>query len=214
MNNTSNSTRRHVLLAGTSLLTLAGCSHLIDIGPKNDPAQIYALSANLQASAGALHLPWQLAVAKPQASDSLTTDRIAIRRGDVMDYYADAQWTDAVPELLQNILVEALEKNGAISSVASDAAGIHADFILNTELRAFEARYDHGDAAPVIVVDLTVKLVAAKSAEILAAQEFHQEQPASANSVAAAVAAFDQAVAAAVTDIVRWVLEKAAHQAR
>src|SRR5271170_1131934 len=210
MNDTvSNSTlnRRRILVAGSSLLVLSGCGHLF--GPENAPGQMYVLSPALPAAAAASRLPWQLAVAKAEASESLATDRIAIRRGAIMDYYADAQWSDAVPALLQNLLVEALEKNGALMSVASDVAGIRADYILQTEVHAFEARYDNGDAAPVIVVDLTVKLVTARTAEIAAAREFHQEQPASANSVPAAVAAFDQALSAILADIVPWVRQAA-----
>ena len=196
--------RRRILVAGSSLLVLSGCGHLF--GPENAPGQLYVLSPPLPAAAATTsRLPWQLAVAKAEASESLATDRIAIRRGAIMDYYADAQWSDAVPALLQNLLVEALEKNGALMSVASDVAGIRADYILQTEVHAFEARYDNGDAAPVIVVDLTVKLIASRTAEILSARQFHQEQQASANSVAAAVAAFDQAVAAALQEIVPWV---------
>jgi ABC-type uncharacterized transport system auxiliary subunit len=39
--------------------------------------------------------------------------------------------------------------------------------------------------------------------------EFRHEAPASANTVTAAVAAFDQAMAATLADIVHWVLEMA-----
>jgi len=52
-----------------------------------------------------------------------------------------------------------------------------------------------------------------RSATIAASRNFHQEQPASANSVAAAVAAFDQAVGALLDQVVPWALD-AAHQAR
>lgn len=199
--------RRRILVAGSSLLVLSGCGSLL--GPSNAPGQMYVLAPSLPASASATRMPWQLTVAKAETSQSLATDRIAIRRGAVMDYYADAQWSDAVPQLLQNLFVEALEKSGASMSVASDVAGIRADYILQTEVHSFEARYDNGDAAPMIVVDLTVKLMASRSAEILAAREFHQEQPATANSIAAAVAAFDQAVTAVIAEIVPWVRESA-----
>jgi cholesterol transport system auxiliary component len=203
--------RRQLLVTGASLFALSGCSSLHLLEPSQDLGKMYVLSPNLPTVAGAQRASWQIAVQQPEAPSSLATDRIAILRGQEMDYYADAQWTDAAPKLLQSLFVEALEKNGV--NAGTDVAGIHADYILQSELRTFEARYDNGDAPPVIVVDLTVKVLVTRSAAIAASRDFHLEQPASANSVAAAVAAFDQAVGALLGQIVPWVLD-AAHQAR
>ncbi|HTW36862.1 MAG TPA: ABC-type transport auxiliary lipoprotein family protein [Rhizomicrobium sp.] len=204
-------TRRHLLFTGASLFALSGCSSLHLLEPSQELGRMYVLSPNVPVVAGAQRPSWQIAVEQPEAPASLSTDRIAIRRGDEMDYFADSQWTDSAPKLLQNFFVEALEKNGV--TAATDVAGIHADYILQSELRTFEARYDHGDAAPTVVVDVTVKLMVVRTAEIAASRDFHLEQPASANSVAAAVTAFDQAVAALLGRIVPWVLN-AAHQTR
>jgi cholesterol transport system auxiliary component len=202
-------TRRHLFLTGASLLVLTGCGHLL--GPDQEPGKIYVLSPNLPTVAGAQRPSWQIAVEQPEASTSLSTDRIAIRRADEMDYYADSQWTDSAPKLLQSAFVEALEKNGV--NAGTDVAGIHADYTLQSELRTFEARYDHGDAAPTIIVDVTVKLLVTRTAAIAASRDFHVEQAASANNVAAAVAAFDQATASLLDQVVPWVLDTA-HQAR
>ena len=204
-------TRRHLLFTGASLFALSGCSSLHLLEPSQELGRMYVLSPNVPVVAGAQRPSWQIAVEQPEAPASLSTDRIAIRRGEEMDYFADSQWTDSAPKLLQNFFVEALEKNGV--TAATDVAGIHADYILQSELRTFEARYDHGDAAPTVVVDVTVKLMVVRTAEIAASRDFHLEQPASANSVAAAVTAFDQAVAALLGRIVPWVLN-AAHQTR
>ena len=203
--------RRHFLFAGASLFALTGCSSLHLLEPSQELGKMYVLSPNLPTVAGAQHPSWQIAVGQPEAPSSLSTDRIAIRRSEEMDYYADAQWTDSTPKLLQSLFVEALEKNGV--KAATDVAGIRADYILQSELRTFEAIYDHGDAAPTVVVDVTVKLMVTHTAAIVASRDFRLEQPASANTVAAAVAAFDQAVAALLGQIVPWVLD-AAHQAR
>ena len=203
--------RRHFLFAGASLFALSGCSSLHLLEPSQELGKMYVLSPNLPSVAGVQHPSWQIAVMGPEASSSLATDRIAIRRGDQMDYYANAQWTDAAPQLLQNLFVQALERNGV--TAASDVAGIHADYTLQSELHTFEARYDHGDGAPTVVVDVTVKVVASRSAAIVASHEFHLEQPASANSVDAAVEAFSQAVASLLGQVVPWLLDTV-HQTR
>lgn len=195
--------RRHFLFAGASLFALTGCSGLHLLEPSQDLGKMYVLSPTLPTVSGAQHSSWQIAVQQPEAPSSLSTDRIAILRGAEMDYYAGAQWTDAAPKLLQTLFVEALEKNGV--NAATDVAGIHADYILQSELRTFEARYDSGDAPPSIVVDITVKLMVPRTAAIAASRTFHLEQAASANSVAAAVAAFDQAMSALLAEILPWV---------
>ena len=90
--------------------------------------------------------------------------------------------------------------------VAKDVAGIRAEYVLQSEIRSFEARYDHGDAPPVIVVDVALRLLAVQSGTIVAAREFRSRR-ASANSIAAAVAAFDMAVSVELAEIVRWIGE-------
>jgi cholesterol transport system auxiliary component len=194
--------RRHAIAAGASFLALSACGSLLS--SPSEPGKIYVLSPNLATAPAPSRTSWQLVVARPEASASLTTERIALLRGAEMDYYADAQWTDAVPQLLQNLLVEAIEKSGV--AVARDVQGIKADYILQTEIRAFDARYDQADAPPRIEVDIMAKLIAQRTAAFVAAREFRREAQAAANSVPAAVAAFDQAVSAILADIAGWVL--------
>jgi cholesterol transport system auxiliary component len=204
MNDLGLSDRRTVLCAAASLLALSACNPLFR--PEETPGQIYVLSPALPSVAGSAVRSSQLAVALPHASASLMTNRIALRRDQTLDYYADAQWMDSTPQLLQNLLIEALEKSGALSSVAKDVDGIHADFVLQSEINAFEARYVR-DEAPTIVVDLTIKVVSVGRGEIANAREFHEESVAAANSMRAVVTGFDSALSALLPKIARWVLD-------
>jgi ABC-type uncharacterized transport system auxiliary subunit len=74
------------------------------------------------------------------------------------------------------------------------------------EVRNFEARYDTPDAAPVGVVRLHAKLVSKLKQHILGDFETAHEAQASANSIDAAVLALDQALSAALDDVVEWTL--------
>ncbi len=196
--------RRNILLAAASLLTLSACGSLL--GPSEAPGQIFVLSPELPSVSNTAALAGQLAIARPEVSISLATNRIALRRNNVFDYYADSQWTDSTPALFQDLLIEALERNGALGSVARDMEGIHVGFIVQSEIHAFEAHYDHGDSAPTVVVDVTVKIISAAKSEIVGALEFHQESAATANNVPAVVAAFDAALSVILPEIARWVL--------
>ncbi|HEY1836518.1 MAG TPA: ABC-type transport auxiliary lipoprotein family protein [Rhizomicrobium sp.] len=194
--------RRTILLASAAL-TLTACGSLI--GPSGPPPQIYLLAPTL----GPVEAPtvsWQLTVGVPTCNSSLDRQRIAIYRGAVMDYYADAQWTDEAPNLIQSLLVEAFEKSGHISAVARDSDGLHSDYLLQLELRDFEARYDVPDGAPTVVVSLVARMLKAPGREVMGTLNVSHRAAASENKIPAAVEAFNQATAATLEEIVAWAL--------
>jgi cholesterol transport system auxiliary component len=195
---------RRLLLAGASGLVLTGCSSLI--GPSRAP-RLYVLRPALPPSVHGPKVNWALSIPVPDASAALDTDRIAIWRPPAsLDYYADAAWPDHLPALVQSALLQAFEDSGRIKAVARDSDGAHADYILVTDLRDFEARYDKPDGVPVAVVRIGAKLVGALKRDIVAQFDAAEELSASENSVAAAVAALDEALARALTKIVAWTL--------
>ena len=192
------------MLAPAALLTLGGCGSLI--GPSGPPPQIYRLEPNLSPASGGTSVSWQLAVARPNTTQTLDTERIALTRGPVMDYYADAQWNDNVPRLVQSLLVEAFEKSGRIAAVAPESEGLHADYLLVTEIRNFEARYAGATGTPDVIVDIEAKLVDPRG-KVIGSLDARQTAPAGQNSIPAVVMAFDQAAAAAFAQIVTWTLQ-------
>jgi cholesterol transport system auxiliary component len=194
--------RRAFLLIGSASFVLAGCG----IGPTNAPAQIYVLDPDFGASPDAPRVDWGLAIAHSDVADVYDTERLALERGQTMDYFADAQWTDATPRLLQSLLVEAFEKSGKIGAVARDGGGLSSDYILTTEIRHFEAQYDSGNAAPNIVVNIEAKLLTLPHRDVVATRDIRHEARAAQNSVPAVVAAFNQATGAVLEEIVVWAL--------
>ncbi len=198
--------RRMLLMAGAATL-LAGCGNII--GPPEAP-QIYVLRPQPGGFAPGPQVSWALAVVTPEATDSLDTTRIAISRSaTTLDYYADAEWPDNLNVLVQNALVEGFEASGRIAQVAAEADGLHSNYLLQTEIRDFEARYDTPDGAPTAVVRLMVKLVADKTRVIVAQQLAEQEVAAAANSIDAAVDALNRALAAVVVQVVNWAVTAA-----
>jgi cholesterol transport system auxiliary component len=196
--------RRLLIPAAVALFALAGCGSLI--GPSGSPPQIYRLAPAFPAAAGGASVTWQLSIGRPNTTQTLDSERIALTRGAAMDYYADAQWNDTVPRLFQSLLVEAFERSGRITAVAPESEGMHTDYLLVTELRDFDAQYDSASGAPLVVVDVAAKLID-NHGKVVTAREVHQTARASQNSVASVVDAFDQATAAALTDLVAWTLQ-------
>jgi cholesterol transport system auxiliary component len=196
--------RRSLVPAWAALLALAGCGSLI--GPSGPPLQIYRLAPDFPAATGGASVTWQLSVGRPNTAQTLDSERIALVRGATMDYYADAQWNDTAPRLLQSLLVEAFERSGRITAVAPESEGLRTDYMLATELRDFDAQYDGASGAPTVVVDIAAKLIDSRG-KVIAARETRQTAPAAQNSVASVVAAFNQATSAALTDLVSWALQ-------
>jgi cholesterol transport system auxiliary component len=196
--------RRHLVAGTAALFVLAGCGSLL--GPSGPPPQIYRLAPGFPPAAGGAPVSWQLAVAPPNATQTLDTIRITLVRGETMDYYADAQWNDTVPRLVQSLLVEAFEQSGRIAAAAPESAGLRANYVLATDIRDFDAQYDTANGAPNVVVKIEAKLVGERG-NVVASLNARQTARASQNNVAAVVAAFDQATGAALTQIVAWTLQ-------
>jgi cholesterol transport system auxiliary component len=196
---------RRGVLAGAASLSLAGCSGNL-IGPPSPAPQIYVLNPKF-GTVDAPNAGWQLVVAVPNAPASLDTQRIALERApNTMDYYANSEWTDRAPILMQSLLVQAFESSGRIAGVGRETAGIRADYVLETEIRDFEAFYAVTDSPPLVRVAVMAKLLGVLHHEIAAAMEFHNEAQASANNMTSITAAFNQATGATIQAIVAWAL--------
>ena len=183
-------------------LSLGGCGGLL---PKPPERQIYRLMPSFAFSPGLPHVTAQLAVAAPSALAALDTARIAtVRSPATLDYFADAEWADHAPFVVQAALLEGFEKSGATAAVGPESLGLHADFVLETALRDFAAIYDSPTAAPHAVVSLNLKLVRLPEHVIVGQTTVRADAAAAANTLADVVAAFDAALGRAVQDAVTW----------
>jgi len=197
---------RHASLA-VLLTLLAGCE-LLSANPQR---QLYRTTPAFTFPAGLPHVGAQLLIAAPAAPAALDSRRIALTRSPVsMDYYADAEWTDRVPFLVQDALVDGFEKSAAVPAVAPDRGGLRADYLLDTAIDDFAAAYDSPNAAPRIRVALTVKLVRMPDRKIVAHTSVSREQQAAANAMPEIVEAFDGALGGAVQDLVVWTVSNPA----
>jgi len=195
---------RRFFLIGASSLALAACGNILGPPPAS---QIYVLRPPPPPAQGGAKVGWALAIIKPDASDSLDTERIALAKSDTqLDYYANAVWPDRLPHLIQTALLAGFEASGRIESVARDDDALHADYQLSTDIRDFEARYATPDGTPTVAVTIIAHMADAHSRKIVANLAVNLTEPASANNVDAVVQAFDGALAKAIAQIVAWSL--------
>ena len=194
--------RRLRAAAAIALLPLlAGCGGLLSKAPDRP---LYRLNPAFEQR----RLPpsgAQLVIATPAASAGLDTKRIALIRSPVaIDYFADAEWVDRPPFLVKQALIEAFDKSRAFAGVASEGAGINADFVLNIEIREFAALYDSPDAAPLVRVRLDGELITMSGRTIIAETSVSREARAAANDIAATVLAFERAAGGAIDGLLTW----------
>jgi len=195
--------RRHFLIL--SAAGLAGCGLVPNV---NKPLTLYTVKPKLNLAQEPAKVAWQLVVAEPVAERDIDTTRIALTRTpNVIEYFADGNWSDTAPKMVQAKLIEAFESTNAIVAVGRDAAGLRADYILQCDLRDFQADYSNGAATA--HVRLIAKLVQMPDRRITRTVTAEASAPAAGKDLAAIVVAFEQALGEVFSKIVSGILATA-----
>ena len=201
-------------LSSVMALALTGCASVLGLG---QAPHLYRVTPTPKSTyqATLAHSAVQLLVDVPSAPAGLDTSQIALSRSAVsIDYFADSAWTDRVPLLVQTALLESFENSKAVTAIDRESVGLRADFILNTEIRHFEAVYDSADGAPNIWVAINARLIDPSGRNIVAQASFERREQASANEIPRIVVAFDEALGAVIKDIVVWTASNPALSAK
>jgi cholesterol transport system auxiliary component len=196
---------RRRLIAASCVMSLVGCSMI-----GNPPPQMYRLSpTDVDPPDGPPVRHSSLAIDTPTAPENLDSERIALTRGTTrFAYFADATWTDRVPALLRTLLVEAFEATGRIADVWTESDGMSDGYLLQTQIRAFTARYDEAAASPPVVdVSLDLRLVRLPGQRTVGRTLIAEQSTAARNELSSVVPAFDAATAKALSRSVTWTLQ-------
>jgi cholesterol transport system auxiliary component len=195
-------------LAGAMTLWSAGCASLLGLAPS---PHLYRVTPKSNYPANLPHLPTQILIDVPLAPAGLDSPRIALSRSAVsIDYFADSEWTERVPLLVQTALLDSFENSGTIAAIDRESIGLRADFILKSEIRHFEALYDTPKGAPEVWVAIIARLANPAGRNIVAHASFERRERAAANDIGHVVLAFDEALGAVMADIVIWTVRNPA----
>jgi len=191
--------RRFLVLSAAGL---AGCGLVPDV---NKPLTLYTVKPKLSLAAQPAQVSWQLVVAEPSAERDIDTTRIALSRTpNVIEYFADGNWSDTAPKMVQAKMIEAFESTNAIVAVGRDAAGLRADYVLQSDLRDFQADYTNGAATAHI--RLIAKLVQMPDRRITRTVSAEVSAPAAGKDLPAVVTAFEQALGQVLSKVVSGIL--------
>jgi phospholipid/cholesterol/gamma-HCH transport system substrate-binding protein len=143
----------------------------------------------------------QLVVPEPGAPIALDTQKVVPRSaGAEAASFANAQWSDTVPKVIQAKVIQALDNSGYLSAVSRPMDGLSADYQLLLDIRAFRIA-GREDAAE---VELAAKMLG-NDGRILAGKIFAAKVPAASAEAPAAVAALDEAFGKVTVELALWV---------
>jgi hypothetical protein len=115
--------------------------------------------------------------------------------------FANAQWSDTTPKLVQAKVIQALDNSNYLTAVNRPMEGLTADYQLLIDIRTFRIAAAPEDASE---VEFAAKVLG-KSGRIVAGKVFAAKVPAASVQASAAIAALDEAFGKAVVELVVWV---------
>ena len=186
---------------------LTACSIL----PRPEPVDVFLLPSahpTTTTAADVPALPWSLRVTRPIAGVHLAGQRIVVIPHDnQVSVYKGANWSEPAPILVRNRLLDAFRTDARIGALSSDEKRVHADFELDSDLRAFQSEYR--DVAPEVVVRLDVRLVQTAGQRIVASRSFEIREPVAGTAVPEVVRAFGHAGDRLAQEVVAWTVARA-----
>ena len=133
------------------------------------------------------------------------------REAGTRAYYQLAAWTERPGKRFDVLLLERLLARNAFAGIAATTSGTRGDLVLSVSI--LDIYHDNARQPGVARLRIAVELADRNGRALLARRTLVQEEPLTAESATAAVAAFDAAVARLLDELLPW-LEREAARAR
>jgi len=173
---------------------LAGCTGLFHSDAR--PDQVYYLRATAveKGNGAADPMAASLRVNRPTAAPGLDSPQIVLVQSDRrMSFFLASRWPSPAPSMVEMLAVEKLRGSGMWQSIGDSASAFPSDYVMQVTMRRFEADYTGGGAAPEVHVVLDCMVGKREGREVVASFLAEGTAQASANRLAAVVAAFETA---------------------
>jgi cholesterol transport system auxiliary component len=197
--------RRHLLaglIAGSVGQSVTGCGL---IGP---PPRQFTLTPVADFPRGLLPVKWSVVVDEPTAARQIDTSRIALMSGPFeVQYYADVEWTDSAPAMVQLLLVQSFQNTGRLPVVAPSRQTFATDFLLLSNLRKFQVENDvSGTPQATVVIEATLLRMPRRSP--VATARFEKATRINSKSTETVTAAFDASLGDVMRRVVDWTIQQ------
>lgn len=185
-------------------LSVTGCKIIPDPAPASIVYRMSLAGESVEANEDAV----VIRVDRPSATSVFNSRAIVVSPdGRRLATAAQAQWPESTPLMLQESLVDAFSREASVIGVLPES-GTRTDTRVHISVKNFEAQFDRGEgAAPLAVVRYTATLANATDRRLIDTFVTRHEVRSTAASVSDIVMALERANDAAMSDIVRWVVE-------
>ncbi len=182
---------------------LSACVSLLPDAPP--PALRYSLGdTTTTLPSTAEPMQWSLSIDESSASRVIDTTQIAlVTSPQEYQYYAGGEWTERAPMLFNRSLIRSFENTAALTGVGARSNQPVADYILQTDIRTFEA--DKTSGALVANIDVYARLTDSRS-RILASRRFTQSIAVTQDNAKSVAVALDEGAKEVMDDIIAWSL--------
>lgn len=185
-----------------STILLAGCSW----SAREAPQVVAPVAAELPAAAVAATVDRQLLVALPTSGAMLAGSRIVVRpRAGQLAYLAGVAWPDSAPRMLQDQLVDALQRARLARVVERQGSGLRGDLLLAVSLHRLEV--DYSGEQPQARVEFEATLVDAVDGVAHLQRRFTAAEPVAGADAQAAAQTLQQTLAAQLSALLGWLRE-------
>lgn len=178
--------------------SLAACSPF----PRQEASDTYTLpSPTVEHRSPSLEQ--SLRIDPPLANRTLSGNRILVMPdAHQFQAYAGARWSDTIPLLLRDHLIDGLRRGSGLHAVVSESSRVNTGLELVSELRGFHTEYREGRPEAVIVLDAL--LVDTGRQKVLASHRFEIRKPSASSDLPAVVSAFGEAAEALTRALLEW----------
>jgi cholesterol transport system auxiliary component len=190
------------LIAGSLAPAVTAC------GLGGAPPRQFTLTPVTNLPRGLAPLRWSLVVDEPSAARQIDTSRIALMNGPFrVEYYADVEWTDTAPAMVQLLLIQSFQNTGRLPVVAPTRQTLATDFLLLSNLRKFQVENDAaGTPQATIVLEATLLRMPRRTP--IATARFEKATTVDSKSSETVTAAFDASLSDVMRRMVDWTLRQ------
>jgi phospholipid/cholesterol/gamma-HCH transport system substrate-binding protein len=159
----------------------------------------YDLTSPAWPEAPARPSPLQLVISDPTALAALDSERIqTISASGAYVSLPDAQWSDALPKLVQVTVLRSLEDSGSFAGVSRPLEAVTGDVLLLLDIRKFQIS-SHDTAE----VEIGCKLIGG-TGRFIAARSFHGSAALAMPGTPGVIVALDKAFAEVALQLLTW----------
>ena len=181
---------------------LAGLERMTGGGTSQAEIPVYDLVAASTVPPPPAGAPsWLLVVPEPTTLMGFNTDKILLQpaTGESVPV-PNAKWSDNLPVLFQEKVIQSFENAGYARSVSRTREGVTGDYQLLIDIRRFHLSTS---SEPIAEIDFVAKILG-QDGKIIGAQSFQASSPAKGTDALAYVAALDEASGKVLSELLAW----------